>query len=55
VAYDFLVGLLGWMLQGLDGAERVRLGALRRTLAAHATDDGAVFDSAMWLVTAVRP
>lgn len=56
VAYDFIVGLLGWMLQGLDGAGQVRaIGALRGTLAAHATDDGVVFDSAMWLVTAVRP
>jgi SAM-dependent methyltransferase len=55
-AYDFLVGLLGWMLEGLDDAGRAdALGALRTTLAAHTTGTGVEFDSAMWLVTAVRP
>ncbi len=55
-AYDFIVGLLGWMLDGLDDADRDdALGALRTTLAAHETDVGVMFGSAMWLVTAVRP
>ena len=55
-AYDFIVGLLGWMLDGLDDAGRAdALGALRTTLGAHKTDSGVEFGSAMWLVTAVRP
>jgi SAM-dependent methyltransferase len=55
-AYDFIVGLLGWMLEGLDDADRAEaLGALRASLAAHETEAGVVFGSAMWLVTAVRP
>jgi len=55
-AYDFIIGLLSWMLDGLDEAERARaLGDLRSTVAAHEGEDGVQFGSAMWLITAVRP
>jgi SAM-dependent methyltransferase len=56
-AYQFVSGLTGWMLQGLDGAGRARArGALRETLAAHTSRDrGVVYASAAWLVTATRP
>lgn len=54
-AFDFVVGLLGWMLQGLDEPARSgALAALRATLSAHASPDGVAFDSATWLVTATR-
>lgn len=54
-AFHFVTGLLGWMLDGLDGAGRKRaLGVLRETLAAHETHDGVLFASATWLVRAVR-
>jgi ubiquinone/menaquinone biosynthesis C-methylase UbiE len=55
-AYEFLVGLLGWMLDGLDASGRRRaLDALRATLAAHETVDGVVYDSAIWVIRAMRP
>ena len=55
-AYDFIVGLLSWMLDGLDDAGRSRaLDELRSTVTAHEGEDGVQFGSAMWLVTAVRP
>jgi SAM-dependent methyltransferase len=54
-AYEFVLGLLGWMLDGLDGADRAgALDALRTAMTEHETDQGVVFGSAMWLVTAVR-
>lgn len=54
-AYAFVVGLLGWMLGGLDEPGRNRaLDRLRATLAAHQTGDGVVFASATWLVQARR-
>jgi SAM-dependent methyltransferase len=54
-AHRFVLGLLGWMLEGLDGAGRARaLDALHRTMAAHATPDGVLFGSATWVVTATR-
>jgi SAM-dependent methyltransferase len=55
-AQRFAVGLLDWMLEGLDEAGRARaLDDLRTTLAAHATPGGVMFDSAAWLITASRP
>jgi SAM-dependent methyltransferase len=55
-AHDLVLGLLGWMLQGLDDAGRARaVDALRATLEAHHTPHGVLFDSAAWLVTARRP
>jgi SAM-dependent methyltransferase len=55
-AFDFVVGLLGWMLQGPDAAGRDRaLASLRDTISRHQTSSGEVlFDSATWLVTACR-
>jgi SAM-dependent methyltransferase len=55
-AFQFVAGMLGWMLEGLDATSRARaLDALRGTLAAHGTDDGVVYDSAAWIVEATRP
>lgn len=53
--FEFIAGLLGWMLDDLDesGRKRAREG-LGTTMAAHVTDAGVRFESAMWLVTAVR-
>jgi hypothetical protein len=43
------------MLVDLDDAARTRaLDALRATLVAHQRDDGVVFGSAAWLITAQR-
>jgi SAM-dependent methyltransferase len=54
-AHDFVLGLLGWMLQGQDESRRVEAAdALRRTLTDHLTADGVHFGSAAWLVTARR-
>jgi hypothetical protein len=54
-AYRFVLGLLGWMLEGLDATGRERaLGALRSTLAAHATAHGVLYDSATWTIRAAR-
>jgi hypothetical protein len=54
-AYDFTLGLLGWMLDGLDsaGQDRARH-ALRSTIESHAGTGGVTFGSAAWLVTATR-
>ena len=54
-AYQFVLGLLGWMLEGLDDNGRARaLDALRSTTAAHETSAGVVYDSSAWLVKARR-
>jgi len=54
-ALDFIVGANGWMLDGLDADGREgALAALRSTLEAHRGDEGVVFGSAAWLVTAHR-
>jgi SAM-dependent methyltransferase len=55
-AFDFVVGLMGWMLQDLDSARRDRaLADLRQTISRHQTEVGGVnFDSATWLITASR-
>ena len=55
-AHQFALGLLGWMLEGLDAAGRARaIEALHATMAAHTTSDGVVFGSAAWIVEATRP
>jgi SAM-dependent methyltransferase len=55
-AYRFVLGLLGWMLEGLDDARRARgLDALRSTVAAHETTDGVIYESAAWTIRATRP
>jgi SAM-dependent methyltransferase len=54
-AFDFVLGLAGWMLDGLDDAGRRRaLDALRATIADHCTEAGVAFDSATWLIQARR-
>jgi SAM-dependent methyltransferase len=55
-AHRFVLGLMGWMLGGLDDAGRVRaIDALNATMAAHATPDGVFFESAAWTIQAARP
>jgi SAM-dependent methyltransferase len=52
-AYQLILGLMGWMLEGLDerGKARAR-DALRTTIAAHDTGDGVLYESAAWITTA---
>jgi len=54
-AFDFILGLQGWMLNGLDqpGQERAK-STLRSSLEAHASADGVAYGSATWIVTATR-
>lgn len=55
-AYRLVLGLLGWMLAGLDDDGRAAAqDALRATIAAHATPDGVLYDSATWITRATRP
>jgi SAM-dependent methyltransferase len=55
-ARQFVLGLLGWMLEALDDADKVRaVDGLRASTAAHETADGVLYDSAVWIVRAVRP
>jgi SAM-dependent methyltransferase len=55
-AHRFVLGLMGWMLQGLDDAGRAQaIDALRATITAHATSDGVLFESAAWTIQATRP
>jgi SAM-dependent methyltransferase len=52
-AYGFMLGLLAWMLDGLDELGReAALDALHTTMDRHATDRGVLFDSAAWLIQA---
>lgn len=54
-AYEFVLGLLGWMLDDLDDAGKARArDALRATTTAHETSDGVLYDSAVWTIRAVR-
>lgn len=54
-ALRFVLGLAGWMLDGLDDDGRRRaVEALRSSLAARQSPAGVRYDSAAWLVTAVR-
>jgi len=54
-AHRFVLGQLGWMLQGLDDAGRVRgLDALRASASSHESDQGVFYDSAAWIITATR-
>jgi SAM-dependent methyltransferase len=55
-ATQFVLGLLGWMLDGLDDVGRTRaLDALHASISSHDTPDGVVYDSAVWTIRAVRP
>jgi len=54
-ALQFVLGVSGWMLEGLDENGRRRaVEALRSSLVVHETPEGVRYDSAAWLVTAVR-
>jgi SAM-dependent methyltransferase len=54
-AHRFVLGLMGWMLDGLDDSGRAQaIADLEATMAAHETGDGVVFGSAAWLITATR-
>ncbi|MGY1780641.1 class I SAM-dependent methyltransferase [Geodermatophilus sp. SYSU D01036] len=54
-AHDFVLGLLGWMLEGLDRDARDRaVGVLRRSVDAHSGPDGVRFGAAVWLLAARR-
>jgi hypothetical protein len=54
-AHPFVLGLMGWMLEGLDPSGRERaLDALRATVNAHSTSDGVTFASGAWLIRARR-
>jgi SAM-dependent methyltransferase len=54
-AHRFVLGLMGWMLRGLDDSGRAdAVGRLRATIAAHENVDGVVFDSAAWIIRATR-
>ena len=55
-AYQFVLGLLGWMLDGLDDVGKTgALDALRATTRRHDTPDGVLYDSAVWIIRAVLP
>lgn len=55
-AYRFVLGLMGWMLAGLDDYMRGQaLGNLRATVTAHDTGHGVLYQSATWLIRATRP
>jgi hypothetical protein len=50
-----VLGLMGWMLDGLDDTGRKRaLDALSATVTAHAGSDGVTFASGAWLIRPVR-
>jgi SAM-dependent methyltransferase len=54
-AYQFVLGLLGWMLRDLDDAGRTRArDALRATTHAHEERHGVTYDSAVWIIRADR-
>jgi SAM-dependent methyltransferase len=54
-ANEFALGLLGWMLEGLDEDRHAQaLGALRATVTDHAGADGVVYESGAWLIRAQR-
>ena len=55
-AHRFVMGLMGWMLEGLDDEGRTRADtALLEAMSAHQTTEGVFFDSAAWVITATRP
>ena len=52
-AFQFMIGLAGWMLEGLDDRRRARAReALRTSIQTHHTARGVAYGSAAWLVTA---
>ena len=54
-AQAFVLGQLGWLLEGLDPAGRTRrLDALHTSASSHETDQGVFYDSAAWIITATH-
>jgi SAM-dependent methyltransferase len=54
-ATSFTVGLVGWMLDGLDDSRRRRaIDSLHAGMAAHQTPAGVLYGSGMWLTVAHR-
>ncbi len=54
-AHRFILGLQGWMLDGLDDTSRQRaLDDLQSSLEQHRSERGVEYSSAMWLITATR-
>ena len=54
-AHGFVLGQLGWLLQDLDPTGRARgLDALHASAASHASDQGVLYDSAAWIITATH-
>ena len=54
-AHQFVLGLMGWMLEGLDDTGRGRaIDDLHSTMRAHETPEGVVFGSGAWTVSARR-
>jgi SAM-dependent methyltransferase len=54
-AHRFVLGLMGWMLKGLDETGRGRaIDALHATMTAHETTDGVLFQSSAWITQATR-
>ena len=52
-AFEFVCGVTGWMLEGLDAAGRhAALAALRATIVEHAGDNGVTYPGATWIVRA---
>lgn len=55
-AERFALGVLGWMLEGLDDEGRARaVDNLRATLAAHDTGNGVFYASEAWIIGATHP
>ncbi len=55
-AQRFVLGLLGWMLDGLDDdGKRRAVDNLAATLTAHDTGHGVLYGSATWTIWATRP
>jgi SAM-dependent methyltransferase len=55
-AHGFVLGLLGWLLEGLDEHDRRRASdALLASMRDHEGEAGVTYGSAAWLVTAHRP
>lgn len=51
----FLLGLMGWLLEGLDEPGRARaVDALHASTTAHETGEGVVYESAAWTIRARR-
>ena len=53
-ANQFVLGLMGWILEGLDDARRAQaLDNLRISFAAHDSGRGVFYESATWTINAI--